>query len=114
MPNVFPNVDIGHLWITREGPEKLEKFKDRILHVHISETDSFEHTNSIIGTGTADFRAYLDKCYELGIEENCKRHNTPCIAGIEMGDPGGDVDDPERWIDESIEYIKKNLAELSI
>ena len=42
MPNVVANVDIGHLCILREGPNSLEKLKNRILHVHISETDTFE------------------------------------------------------------------------
>ena len=114
MPNVFPNVDIGHLCITREGPERLEKLKERILHVHISETDTYEHTNSIIGTGNADFRAYIDKVLALGIEENCKQWQEPCVAGIEMGEPGGEVDDPDRWVRESLEYIGKILPELTV
>ncbi len=114
MPNVHPNVDIGHLCITREAPPLLEKLARRIIHVHISETDTFEHTNSIIGNGNADFRAYIDKVVELGIEENCKALDEPCVAGIEMGEPGGEVDDPDRWVAESIEYIKEVLPELTM
>lgn len=114
MPNVFPNVDIGHLCITREAPVTLEKLKDRILHVHISETDTFEHTNSIIGTGNADFRTYIDKVLELGIEENCKKYGEACVAGIEMGEPGGFVDDPDRWVKESLEYLNKIFPELKL
>ncbi len=112
MPNVFPNVDIGHLCITREVPNTLDKLKDRILHVHLSETDTFEHTNSILGTGKADFRAYIDKVLELGIEENCQKYGEVCVAGIEMGEPGGTVDDPERWTQESLDYLGKILPEL--
>jgi sugar phosphate isomerase/epimerase len=114
MPNVYPNVDIGHLCITREAPPLLEKLARRIIHVHISETDTFEHTNSIIGTGNADFRAYIDKVFELGIEENCQALDEPCVAGIEMGEPGGEVDDPDRWVAESIEYLKTTLPELTM
>ncbi len=114
MPNVFPNVDIGHLCITREAPNTLEKLKNRILHVHISETDTFEHTNSIIGSGKADFKAYIDKVLELGIEENCKKYNDACVAGIEMGEPGGFVDDPDRWVKESLDYLKKILPNLKL
>ena len=114
MPNVFPNVDIGHLCITREAPNTLEKLRDRILHVHISETDTFEHTNSIIGTGNADFRAYIDKVLELGIEDNCKEYEDACVAGIEMGEPGGSVDDPDRWVKESLDYLRKVLPELEV
>ena len=114
MPNVFPNVDIGHLCITREVPNTLEKLKNRILHVHISETDTFEHTNSIIGTGNADFKAYIDKVTELGIEENCEKYGEACVAGIEMGEPGGFVDDPDRWMRESLDYLNRVLPELKL
>lgn len=114
MPNVFPNIDIGHLCITREPPHAMEKLQHRIIHIHISETDTLEHTNSIIGTGKADFRAYMDKLFELDIEKNCKRYGETPVAGIEMGEPGGEVDDPDRWIKESLSYIKKVLPELTL
>jgi sugar phosphate isomerase/epimerase len=113
MSNVVANVDIGHLCILREGPDSLEKLKNRILHVHISETDTFKHTNSIIGTGVADFKAYIDKMLELGIEENCKRYGEACVAGIEMGARGGFVDNADRWVQESLDYLAKILPELS-
>jgi sugar phosphate isomerase/epimerase len=113
MPNVYPNVDIGHLEITRERPECLEKLKDRIIHVHLSETDTYAHTNSILGEGKADFRLYVDKVMELGIEENCARLSEPCVAGIEMGEPGGHVDDPERWVRKSLEYLARVLPDVS-
>jgi len=113
MPNVFPNVDIGHLCITREAPHRLDKLRDRILHVHLSETDTYEHTNSILGSGKADFRAYIDKVLELGIEENCARYGEPCVAGIEMGEPGGTVDDADRWVRESLDYLARILPELT-
>lgn len=59
MENVYPNVDIGHLAITREAPNCLEKVSRRIYHVHISETDTFAHTNAIIGAGVAEFPPYV-------------------------------------------------------
>jgi sugar phosphate isomerase/epimerase len=113
MPNVFPNVDIGHLCITREAPHRLDKLRDRILHVHLSETDTYEHTNSILGSGKVDFKAYIDKVLELGIEENCARYGEPCVAGIEMGEPGGHVDDADRWVRESLDYLARVLPELT-
>jgi len=113
MPNVFANIDIGHLCITRESPKTMEKVKGRILHTHLSETDTFEHTNSIIGTGKVDFKSYIDKLLELGIEENCKKYDEAAVAGIEMGEPGGQVDEPDRWVRESLTYIKRVLPELT-
>ena len=114
MPNLYPNIDIGHMTITREAPKTLEKVKSRILHVHISETESFDHTNSIIGTGCADFKAYVDKAIELGIEDNCARIGEVATAGIEMGESEGDVDDPKRWIQESLDYLKTIMPELTL
>ncbi len=107
LPNVYPNVDVGHLVITREEPESLEKLKSRLLHVHLSETESFAHTNSILGTGAVDFKSYVDKLLELGIEENCTRSGEPCVAGIEMGSEasGGFVDDPDSWVKQSLDYL---------
>lgn len=114
MPNLFPNLDIGHLCITREGPEKLAKIKDRLLQVHLSETDTYEHTNSILGTGNADFPLYVRKALELGIEDNCRRYGEPCVAGVELGSPSIAVDDPERWVRESLSYVQRILPELTL
>jgi sugar phosphate isomerase/epimerase len=115
LPNVYPNVDVGHLVITREGPESLEKLKNRLLHVHLSETESFAHTNSILGTGAVDFKVYVDKLLELGIEENCQKMGEPCVAGIEMGSEasGGFVEDPDSWVEQSLGYLQKILPELT-
>jgi sugar phosphate isomerase/epimerase len=113
LPNVFPNLDIGHFTINREAPHRIEKIKDKIIHIHLSETQGYEHTNSIIGTGTVDFASYVRKAVELGVEENCKRVNQPCIAGIEMGEPHYPVDNPDRWMTESLQYLAKHLPELT-
>jgi len=112
LPNVYPNVDIGHMTITREGPVRLEKIRHRIIHAHISETAGFKHTNSIIGSGVVDFKSYIDKCIELGIEENCAGIGETAVAGIEMGEPGGEVDDPDRWVRESLDYLQRVLPEV--
>ncbi len=116
LPNIYPNIDIGHLVITREDPSQLEKLKSRLLHVHLSETESFVHTNSILGTGVVDFKAYIDKLIELGIEENCVKYGEPCVAGIEMGSEasGMFVEDPDIWIEESLKYLSKILPELQM
>lgn len=113
MPNLFPNIDIGHLCITREAPQVLKKFDNRIIHIHISETYSFEHTNNIIGQGKADFKSYIDQVMDLGIEETCKKYGETAVAGIEMGEQGK-VDDPERWIRESLTYLQKVLPEMTV
>lgn len=116
LPNLYPNVDVGHLVITREEPAQLEKLKNRMLHVHLSETESFAHTNSILGTGAVPFREYVMKCLELGIEENCLKYGEPCVAGIEMGSEasGAFVENPDLWVEESLKYLAKELPELTL
>ncbi len=116
MPNVYPNIDVGHLVITREDPIQLEKLKNRMLHVHLSETESFAHTNSILGTGAVPFRKYVEKCWELGIEENCLKYGEPCVAGIEMGSEasGAFVENPDMWVEESLKYLAKEIPELTL
>lgn len=115
LPNIYPNIDVGHLVITREEPAQLEKLKSRMIHVHLSETESFAHTNSILGTGAVPFRQYVDKCIELGIEENCAKLGEPCVAGIEMGSEasGGFVENPDYWVEESLKFLEKELPHVT-
>ncbi len=113
MPNVFPNLDIGHFVINREGPQRIEKIRDKIIHIHLSETQGYDHTNSILGTGTVDFASYVRKAVELGIEANCARVGEPCIAGIEMGEPHFPVDDPDRWMQKSLRFLKGHMPEVT-
>jgi len=49
----------------------------------------------------------------LGIEDNCARYGEPCVAGVELGSPDIAVDDPERWVRESLVYVRKILPELT-
>lgn len=112
--NINANIDIGHFYINREGPRSIEKLARRMLHVHISETKGYEHTNSIIGSGAVPFKEYIDKLIELGIEENCYAVGVPCVAGIEMGSPIIPIDDPMRWVNESLKYLKDVLPELKL
>ena len=37
----------------------------------------------------------------------------PCIAGIEMGEPHYPVDNPDRWMQESLDYLAGKLPELT-
>jgi len=112
MPNLFANIDIGHLHITRESPAAMEKVRSRILHVHIRETDTFEHTNSIIGTGKVDIEAYYDKLVGMGFDEDCRRHGEEPVIDIEMGEPSRSVDEPDRWVSQSLKHVQKALRGL--
>ena len=60
-----------------------------------------------------DVLATIDKALALGIEDNCARYGEPCVAGIEMGEPGGHVDDADRWVRESLDYLARVLPDVS-
>jgi sugar phosphate isomerase/epimerase len=111
-PNVFANVDIGHLSLTREPPKVLDKLASRIIHIHLSETEGLAHTSKIIGTGAVDYPPYLERAEALGIEANCAKHDIVPVAGIEMGEPGTTVDDPDHWIREALAYVERRLPGL--
>jgi sugar phosphate isomerase/epimerase len=112
MPNLFANIDVGHLHITREEPVAMEKVRGRILHAHISETDTFEHTNSIIGTGKVDIKTYYERLLAMGLDEDCERRGEAPVIDIEMGEPSRTVDDPDRWVSESLRYVNRVIPQL--
>ena len=114
MPNIFSNIDISHLNITRELPNKLDKLINRIIHVHISDCDGLHHTNSIIGTGTTDIASYINKLIELDIDEAANRYAETAVAAIELGDPDVVVDDPNRWVIESVNYLTRTVPFLKM
>ena len=114
MPNVFSNIDVSHLNITRESPNKLEKLQNKIIHVHISDCDGLNHTNSILGTGTTDIASYINKLSELRVEDVAMKYGEQAVAAIELGDPGINVDDPDRWVKDSIKYLSRNLPSLTM
>jgi sugar phosphate isomerase/epimerase len=114
LPNVFVNLDVGHFALNREPPSHIEKLQNRIIQIHLSDTGGLEHTNSILGTGCVDFRSYVTKAIELGIEQNCARVGEPCVAGIELGDMARPVDDPDRWVRESLDYVRQHLPEVTL
>lgn len=112
LENVYANIDIGHLNILREPPEKLELLKGKIMHMHISDNMGLAHTNSVIGTGNADIRAYILKCIELGIDETAKALGDVAVAGIEVGEPGEYISDSDNRVLKSIGNVYLRVPEL--
>jgi sugar phosphate isomerase/epimerase len=112
-PNLFANIDIGHLAITREPPRALEKLKDKILHAHISDNDGKIHANWIIGRGVTQVPDYLRKLIEIRIDRTCARHNEEAVAALELGEIGQKVQDPDRYVRESLAYLSQNIPEIT-
>lgn len=104
-PNIYANVDFGHLNIIREGPEMIGLLKDKIIHAHISDNDGLAHTNSVIGDGSTDINAFLMKMVELGVDEVARAAGDVAVAGIEVGAPGEVVEDPDLRVTKSLGSI---------
>ncbi|WP_077533490.1 sugar phosphate isomerase/epimerase family protein [Massiliimalia massiliensis] len=110
--NVFANVDIGHLNILREPPEALELLKGKMIHMHISDNEGLAHTNSVIGEGNSDIRAYIKKAIELGIDETAKEMGDVAVAGIEVGEPGEYITDSDSRVLRSVGNVYLRVPEL--
>ncbi len=102
LENAFANVDIGHLNILREPPAALAALSGKIIHVHISDNAGLAHTNSTIGEGNADIRAYIDQCILLGIDRTAEAMGDVAVAGIEVGEPGEYITDSDNRVLRSI------------
>ncbi len=110
--NLYANIDIGHLNILREPPEKMEKLRGKIIHMHISDNEGLAHTNSVIGEGNADIAAYLEKALELGIDETAKEAGDIAVAGIEVGEPGEYITDSDSRVLRSIGNVYLRVPKL--
>jgi sugar phosphate isomerase/epimerase len=111
-PNVYANIDIGHLNILREPPESLDKLKGRIIHMHISDNVGLAHTNSVIGEGNANIRAYIHKAVELGIDQTAEDAGDIAVAGIEVGEPGEYITDSDNRVLRSVGNVCLRVPEL--
>ncbi len=112
-PNLFANIDIGHLAITREPPRALEKLKDRVLHAHISDNDGKTHANWIIGRGVTRVADYLRKLIEIEIDKSCAKYTETAVASLELGEIGQKVQDPDQYVRESLQYVSNNVPEVT-
>lgn len=67
-PVIKANVDISHLHLAGTPPEDLQKLKDRVAHVHISDCDGKIHGDLPPGRGVVDFESYLKALDEIGFD----------------------------------------------
>lgn len=65
---VKANIDISHLVLADDGPEKVAKLVGQAIHVHISDCDGKVHGDLPPGRGVVKFAPYLQAIKELNIE----------------------------------------------
>jgi len=113
-PNVLANVDIGHLAITREAPQDLQKLKGLVIHAHISDNNGRIHANEIIGTGVTLVKEYLEALLDIGIDEAARRNNVVPVAGLELGLIGQSIDNPDNWVKKSLEFVLEKCTWINL
>ena len=68
-PAVKANLDISHLVLSRQPPERIDALRGRVAHVHISDCDGKVHGDLPPGRGVVDFPPYLDAIKSLDIPD---------------------------------------------
>ncbi|WP_152051020.1 sugar phosphate isomerase/epimerase family protein [Tautonia marina] len=68
-PAVKANLDISHLVLSGEPPEKIVELAGRVAHVHISDCDGKVHGDLPPGRGVVEFAGYLNAIKQLNIPD---------------------------------------------
>lgn len=69
VPNVKANIDISHLHLMNVEPEEVNRLKDRISHVHLSDCDGKVHGDLPPGRGCTPIKDYLAAIKETGFDK---------------------------------------------
>jgi sugar phosphate isomerase/epimerase len=67
-PAVKANIDVSHLQLSGVRPEELRRFRDKAIHVHLSDCDGKVHGDLPPGRGVVEFVPYLREIKALGID----------------------------------------------
>ena len=65
---VKANIDVSHLLLAGVGPHEVARFKDKAIHVHISDCDGKVHGDLPPGRGVVDFNPYLQGIKDLDMD----------------------------------------------
>lgn len=105
-PNLFANIDVGHMNVTRELPSAMWKLKDRILHMHLSDNDGRDDAHQALGRGNAPIKQFVDEMIRMDLDSTCRRHGLTPVVTIELGERK--ENDPEQAVRMSVEYLERN------
>jgi len=103
LPNVFANIDIAHMNVTRENPTALRKLQGRILHVHISDNDGSDDAHIALGRGNIELAPYFRELETLATEQACKFHDIEYVVTLELGEKK--ESNPDRAVADSLKYL---------
>jgi D-psicose/D-tagatose/L-ribulose 3-epimerase len=103
-PNVKANIDISHLALAQDGPDRIAALRGRIAHVHLSDCDGKKHGDLPPGRGVIDFPPYLQALSDAGFS------GTVSIELEYSPEPEKIVD----WVCEAYESTSKMMQALGI
>lgn len=66
VPAVKANIDISHLALAKDPPERIGTLSGRIAHVHLSDCDGKKHGDLPPGRGVVDFPPFLRALKDAG------------------------------------------------
>lgn len=112
--NFLMNIDIGHFFIVKDGPEEIKKLSGAIAHIHVSDNNGLNDTNDVLGTGMVPISDYINACIESGIEDTCQRYNVLPVAAMEIGSFRRPVYQPRNEVKMSLEFLRENLSFLEL
>lgn len=104
-PAVKANLDISHLVLSGEPPERVKKLAGRVAHVHISDCDGKIHGDLPPGRGVVDFAGYLAAIRDLNIPD--------ATVSVELEyspEPGKIVE----WVREAYESTSRLMREAGL
>lgn len=107
-PNCKTVIDIGHMNLSRDQHNSMVPIKDQIIRLHLSENDGILHANDVLGTGTVDFKAYLETLHQLRFEETCHMLGMELVAAMELGVLSTPIPDPDSYALTSLNHILDN------
>ena len=67
-PAVKANIDVSHLALAHDAPEKIAELAGRIGHVHLSDCDGKKHGDLPPGRGVVHFSPFLEALAESGFD----------------------------------------------
>lgn len=108
-------IDLGHLALERQSPQELQQIADVIIHAHFSDHKPYQHTNQVIGTGITPTADYLEMLRQMEIDRRMRRFRyDEFVLSFELGVPGDQIDDPDDWVQRSLQHVLEIAPYLSL
>lgn len=104
MPNVKANIDVSHLALAKDAPDRILELRGKIGHVHLSDCDGKKHGDLPPGRGVVDFPPFLKALADSGFQ------GTVSIELEYSPEPDKIVD----WVREAYNSSSRLMADLNI